>query len=130
MLQQPLEMILLRQLAGYLAIPMWMMDAEGNLVFYNEPAERLLGVRFDDAGPIRAEELAGMFQVTDVDGEPLPDSGLPVVVALSKRVPAHRCIRFCGLDGIWRDIEAVALPLEGQGARFLGAVAAFWEVGD
>lgn len=130
MAQQPLEMILLRQLASYLTIPMWMMDHDANLVFYNEPAERLLGVRFDDAGPIRAEELADMFQVTDRDGEPLADTDLPVVIALTKRVPAHRGLRFCGLDGAWRDVEVAAIPLEGQGGRFLGAVATFWEVSD
>ena len=126
--QQPLEMILLRQLASYLAIPIWMMDEAGNLVFYNEPAERLLGIQFDDAGPIRASDLVGMFQVTDPDGKPLVDSELPIVGALTKRVPSHRPLRICGLDGTWREIETSAIPIEGQGNRFLGAFATFWEV--
>ena len=127
-LQQPLELILLRQLASYLTAPMWMMDAGGNLVYYNEPAEPLLGVRFDDAGPIRSEDLLGMFEVTELDGAPMPDSVFPVLVALMTRVPAHRAVRFRGLDGVWREVEVTAVPIEGQGNRFLGAWATFWEV--
>jgi PAS domain-containing protein len=76
--QQPLEMILLRQMASYLAIAMWMMDSSGDLIYYNEPAEELLGVRFDDVGPIRADQLVGMWQVTDQEGNgwPTPTSRL------------------------------------------------------
>ncbi|MFP3883155.1 MAG: PAS domain-containing protein [Actinomycetota bacterium] len=126
--QRPVEMILLRQLASYLTIPIWMMDAEGNLIYYNEPAERLLGVQFDDAGPLRAEQLADMFRTTDLDGRPLSDKEMPVVAALIERAPVHGKIRFCGLDGVWRDVEISALPIEGQGARFLGVCATFWEI--
>jgi PAS domain S-box-containing protein len=127
MAQQPLELILLRQLASHLVIPMWMMDEQGNLIYYNESAEGLLGVRFDDVGPITAESLVGKWQVTRLDGSPLPDYDFPVVTALSKRKPAHRPIRFQGLDGVWRSVEVTALPLEGQDGRFLGVLATFWE---
>jgi PAS domain S-box-containing protein len=125
--QQPVEMILLRQLASYLTIPMWMMDEEGNLIYYNESAEGLLGVEFDDAGPIRAEQLTGMWHVTQLDGAPLPDPDFPVVTALMKRVPVHRAVRFQGMDGVWRAVEVTAIPIEGQGNRFLGVLATFWE---
>jgi PAS domain S-box-containing protein len=126
--QQPIELILLRQLASYVAIPMWMMDEVGNLIYYNESAEGLLGVRFDDAGPIRAEQLVGAWQVTQLDGSPLADYDFPVVIALSKRQPAHRAVRFQGMDGVWRAVEVTALPIEGQGGRFHGVLATFWEV--
>lgn len=125
--QQPVEMILLRQLASYLALPIWMMDADGNLVFYNEPAESLLGIQFDDAGPLHAEELAEMFRTTDREGNPLKDEDLPVVAAFARRQPAHGELRFCGMDGVWRDVEISAMPIEGQGQRFLGVFATFWE---
>jgi len=120
-------MILLRQLASYLATPIWIMDDSGDLLYYNEPAEKLLGVQFDNAGPIQANELASMFEVTHLDGEPLSDFELPVVVALTKRLPAHLAVRFHGLDGIWREVEVTATPVIGQGDRFLGAFATFWE---
>lgn len=127
-MQQPLEMIILRQLASYLTIPMWMMDSAGDLVFYNEPAEALLGVQFDDVGPIRAEQLVGMWQVTDPDGELLPEAEFPVVAALTRQVAGHRAVRFQARDGEWRDVEVTAIPIEGQGKRFLGVLAMFWEV--
>jgi PAS domain S-box-containing protein len=128
--QQPVEMILLRQLASYLAIPMWMMDDTGNLIYYNEAAEGLLGIRFDDVGPITSENLVGAWHVTQLDGSALPEYDFPVMTALSKRKPAHRAIRFEGMDGVWRAVEVTALPIEGQGERFLGVLATFWEVDD
>lgn len=128
MAQQPIEMILLHLWASYIAIPMWVVDVEGNLVYYNEPAEQLLGRRFDEAGEINANELAEIFVTTDFDGEPLSAKEIPLVLALSERLPAHRQLRFRGFDGLWHDIEVAALPIEGQGGRLLGALAAFWEM--
>ncbi len=125
--QRAIELILLRQWASYMAIALWVMDAEGTLVFYNGPAEDLLGIRFDEAGEIRAEELASMFSTTDLDGTPLPAEQLPVVIALVERVAAHRKLRFVSGDGTARTVAVTAIPLEGQGGRFLGAMAAFWE---
>jgi PAS domain-containing protein len=126
--QQPVEMILLRQLASYLNIPIWLMDHDGNLVYYNEPAEGLLGAQFDDMGPLHAEDLATMFRVTDLDGNPLEDKELPVVAALIDHQPTHGRVRFCGLNGLWHDVEISAMPLEGQGQRFLGVFVTFWEI--
>jgi PAS domain-containing protein len=126
--QQPVEMILLRQVASYLTIPIWMMDSDGNLVYYNEPAEELLGIRFDDVGPIHADQLGDMFRITSLDGQVIPDSEFPIVAALSKHQPSHRDIRYCGLDGVWRDVAVSALPIEGQSQRFVGVFATFWEI--
>lgn len=128
--QQSVEMILLRQAASYLTLPIWMMDREGNLLYYNEPAEALLGVTFDDAGPLHADQLTTMFRVTDLEGTPLPDVELPVVTALVKQRPAHRMVKFCGLDKVWRIVEISAMPVVGQGGRFLGVFATFWESED
>lgn len=126
--QQPVELILLRQLASYLTIPIWMMDDDGNLIYYNEPAETLLGVRFDDVGPVKAEEVSEMFRVTDLEGQPLPEQDLPILVAMTQRHPAHNEVRYCGMDGIWRDVAITATPVEGQAGRFLGVFATFWEI--
>jgi PAS domain S-box-containing protein len=128
--QQPVEMILLRQVASYLSIPIWMMDHEGNLVYYNESAEGLLGIQFDEVGPVHAEQLGGMFRLTKIDGSHMDDYEFPVVVALSKREPNHGEVRFCGMDGVWRDVAVSAMPVEGQGGRFAGVFATFWEIGD
>ncbi len=128
MSQHPIEVILMRQLASYLATPIFVVDSEGNMLFYNEPAEALLGRPFDDVGdmPLKAWSSTA-FAPTDVNGSPLPPEALPLVVALRERRPAHRTLKFTGLDGVARKIEVTAFPLEGQGARHLGAVAIFWQ---
>ena len=130
MAQQPVELILLKQWASYLTLPVWLMDDRGNLLYYNEPAEGLLGVRFEEAGEIHADQLAEHFQTTRLDGTPYPNAELPVVVALTDRVPSHDTIRVRGLDETWRILEITAFPVEGQGNRHLGAVAMFWERGE
>ena len=39
----PIQIILTRQLAAYLSVPVFLVDPKGNLLFYNEPAEIVLG---------------------------------------------------------------------------------------
>lgn len=129
MAQQPIELILLKQWAGYISSPVWLMDHEGNLVFYNEPAESILGMRFDEAGVIHADELAERFTTTDLDGDPIPNEELPVVIALQKQVAAHLAFRIRVGSGSWREIAVTAVPIEGQAGRHLGAMALFWETG-
>lgn len=126
--QHPIELILARQLSASLSHPTWITDAAGNLLFYNEPAEAILGVRYDDAGEMPARELADRFVTTDLDGSPIPAAELPLVVALTDWVPAHRPLRIRSFDGMWRTIEVTAIPLVGEGGRRVGAMALFWEL--
>jgi hypothetical protein len=42
-MSHPIQIILTRQLAGYLSVPTFLVDPNGTLLFYNEPAEVLLG---------------------------------------------------------------------------------------
>lgn len=116
----------MRQLAGYLAMPIFVVDPEGNLLFYNEPAEALLGRRFDEAGPMPAAEWSTAFSQRHEDGSPLPPAELPLMIALRDHQPAHRTFLITGHDGISRRIGVTAFPLEGRGGWHLGAVAVFW----
>ena len=125
--QQPIELILTRQWASYLVVPVWVMGENGHLVYYNEPAEAVLGRRFDEAGEMPAEELATIFQTTGEDGSPIDSGSLPINIALLERRPAHLRLRIRGLDRQWRLVDASAFPIEGQGGWHLGAVAIFWE---
>lgn len=127
MAQKEIELILLRQCASHLEMPIWLMGSDGELLFYNEPAEPILGRRFDEAGPMPGEELSAMFLTTAEDGSPIDASDLPINIALTKSRPAHLPMRIRGLDGIWRMIEVTAFPIKGQEGRHLGAVAIFWE---
>ena len=126
--QHEIEVILTQHLASYLAMPVFLVDPGGNLVFYNEPAEKILGVRFDETGSMPAAEWATAFQPTGLDGTALAPSELPLVIALTQHKPAHGSMRILGLDGIQREIQVTAFPLIGQGNRILGGVAMFWQV--
>ena len=126
--QKEIEVILTRQLASYLATPVFLVDPEGTLIYYNEGAEGILGRRFDEAGEMPVQEWSTLFTPLDDQGERLPPEGLPLVVALSEGRPAFRRFRILGLDYAVRDIEVTAFPLVGQAGRQLGAVAIFWEV--
>lgn len=126
--QREIEVILARQLASSLAMPIFIVDTDGTLLYYNEPAEGILGRRFDETGALSVSEWGVLFSPLDADGHPMPPEELPLVVALRERHPVHGRLRIQGLDGVLRTIEVTALPLVGQAGRFVGAVAVFWEV--
>jgi PAS domain-containing protein len=128
MAQREIEVILIRQLASYLAMPIFIVDSVGTLVFYNEPAEKLLGQRFDETGEMPAAEWATVWTPTDEDGNLLPPEEVPLSAALNQGKPVYRRLWICGLDQIKHHIEAVAFPLVGQAGRALGGVVIFWEL--
>ncbi len=123
----PAEMSLIREWAVHITVPIWLVDADGNLVYYNEPAEGLLGRRFDSSGGIPGVELVALFDITTPEGDPLSDEELPIALALHGRRPVHRRLRIVALDRRPRLIEVSALPLLRHDGAFLGAVALFWE---
>ena len=125
-LQQEVEVILARHFAESLAMPVFLVDPEGNLLFYNEPAELILGQRFEETGAMPAEEWGTVFSPLDEDGSPLPLEQLPLMIALGKQRPAHRYMLIQGLNGIPRRIGVTAFPIIGQANRFLGGIAIFW----
>ena len=127
MSQKEIEVILTRQLATYLAMPIFVVDPDGTLVFYNEPAEAILGCRFDETGALSLREWSQLFRATDEQGAPLPPDERPVLIAVTERRPSHRDFWISGLDNVLRHIEVTAFPLIGQADRYLGAVAIFWE---
>ena len=55
-MSHPIEIILTRQLAEYLSVPLLLVDSNGDLLFYNEPAESILGQRFEDTGGMPPEQ--------------------------------------------------------------------------
>jgi hypothetical protein len=127
MVQKEIEVILARHLASYLATPIFLVDPEGNLLYYNEHAEVILGHRFNETGEMPVSEWGTIFQPTNYLGEPLPVDDLPLVMALRHKRPVSGSFWIRGLDNVLRRIEVFAFPLVGQQDRFLGAVAIFWE---
>lgn len=128
MAQKEIEVILARQLAEYLVLPIFIVDPNGDLLYYNESAESILGSRYDETGPMSANQLAGIFRTVDQEGRPMKSDDLPLVKALVHRQPAHGSLWIEALDGGLRKIAVTAFPIIGQANRFLGAIAIFWEV--
>ena len=125
---QDIELILMRQLANYLNMPIFMVGMDGILLFYNEAAGELVGRPYDEAGQLSLSQLEATFHIINEDGSPLTTEQLPVTTALREHRPSHHRIRYRGFDGVGRVIEVTAFPLDGQAGRPLGAVAIFWEV--
>jgi len=128
MSQQEIEVILARHLAEYLAMPIFIVNPDGDLIFYNEPAEAILGSRYNETGTMPAREWSTVFHPVDQEGNPIPPEDLPLIIALTQHRPAHKIFWIRGLDGAMREIEVSALPLIGQANRFLGGIAIFWEI--
>ena len=124
----PIEIILTRQLAEYLSVPLFLVDPKGDLLFYNEPAEALLGRRFEETGGMPAEQWSSAFKPVDDRGQPIAPADLPLMITLATRLPAHKRFRIVGHDGVSRRIEVTAIPIAGLTGAFLGAAALFWEL--
>jgi PAS domain-containing protein len=124
--QRDVGLILMRQLASGLAVPMLLADEKGDLLFFNEAAELLLGQRFDDVGELRLEERQAIFAFRDEHGAPLAVEQTPLVVALRERRPVHRRVWMRGFDGADNEVEVTGFPLLGGGGHLIGGVVMFW----
>ena len=121
------EVILMKQVASYLAVPVFIVDPRGTLIFYNEPAEALLGLRYDETGDMPLAEWGTVFVPTDAEGTVLAPESLPLAVALADRRPANGRFSIIAMDGKRHDLAVTAFPLVVQNQRELGTVALFWE---
>jgi PAS domain-containing protein len=123
-----LVLILARGLASSIATPMFLVDPEGTVVYFNEPAEGILGQSYAEAGELSSDEWGTMFYPEDPEtGEKIPREALPLMIALAERRPAHLSMVITGQDGVRRAIALTAFPLFARTDEFVGAVAIFWE---
>ena len=121
-----LEVILSRQLADCLYVPVFIVDPEGTLLFYNEPAEKILGRRYNDTGAMPVAEWSSIFKPYDDQGAVLPAKELPLVKTLFKKEPAHGSFWIKSLRGDSYRISVTSYPIIGRTKKFSGAVAIFW----
>ena len=123
-----MELILARGFMSNLTTPAFLVDPDGTLVFYNEAAGELLGLRYEDAEPMTLPDWGTRFVPLTVDGRPIPLDDLPLAVALRERRPVHERFTVRSLTGDEREIEVSAFPILGNmGLR--GAMAIFWDAG-
>jgi PAS domain-containing protein len=125
--QRPVEMILARRLMSNLATPACLVDVGGTLVFFNDAAGRVLGVRYEEAGPMTAQEWGTCFTPTAADGEPVALDELPLAVALNEERPTYRRLHLRAANGRKHALEVSAFPIVGSGGGVRGAMAIFWE---
>lgn len=127
---KPLPLILARELASNLATPMFLIDARGMLVHYNDAAAQLIGKPFGEKGEIPAAEFGALLHLRSLDGAPLRRRDAPSGIAFMQHRPAHRTLYATGYDGTERLLHATAYPLFGANGEMHGVVSVFWQVGD
>ena len=116
---QPIQIILMRQLAGYLSVPLFLVGPNGDLLFYNEPAETILGRRFDETGAMSAKEWSSAFTPEDSEGHAIPPEDVPLMITITKKRPAYQ--RF-----FIRGWTVSADMSRSRQFRLLGSMATSW----
>jgi len=117
-----------RRFASVLTVPVFLVDPDGDLLYYNPPAEHVLGRVYDETGPMPAAMWGRIFVPVDEDGTPLVPDALPLMVALSAGVPAAGTMWIRGIDNERRHIHVSAFPIHRDDGKSLGAMAVFWEL--
>jgi PAS domain-containing protein len=125
--QRNLVLILARDFAARLATAVFLVDADGTLIYYNEAAGHVLGRPYVEGAGMAADEWSTAFEPIDAAGDPIPLEELPLGIAITRRQPAHRDLRIRGSDRVTRHIEVSAFPLFAHADECVGAVAIFWE---
>jgi PAS domain-containing protein len=127
--QKPLELILARNLLTSISTPAFLVDEEGMLLFYNEAAGALLGIPFEEAGRMEAQEWGSRWGPYGSDGKRIPFEDLPLTIALRQGKPSHASFRIRSAQGEEHDIEVSAFPITAEKGPS-GAMAIFWPIGD
>lgn len=125
--QQPLDLILARNLMSVLETPSFLVDDDGQMVFFNEAAGAMLGRSFEEIGRLSREEWNAIGPV-DPEGRPVNSEKMPLAVALREGRPAHGRFHICTDQGGIVEVETSAVPLV-SGGDFHGALVVFWPVG-
>jgi len=128
--QRPLELILARNLLTAISTPAFLVASDAQLLFYNEAAGALLGVSFEEAGRMTAEQWTARFGPFERDGKPASIEELELTRALRDGRPAHASFTIKTMEGVEHSIEASALPISStQDGDNSGAIIVFWPDG-
>jgi PAS domain-containing protein len=125
--QKSLPLILAREFAANLATPLVVLDEKGTIVFYNEPAERIIGQTLGEFGNLTEGEWRSRFSAERLDGMPVANEDQPTAVARRERQPTHETLVYTMLDGRRHTLAVTAIPLLGREEELQGVVAVFWE---
>ncbi len=121
-----IELILSRQLADCLSVPVFIVNPKGTLLFYNAPAEEILGQRFQDTGEMLVGEWGTTWYPHDEEGNSIPPAELPLVMTVNSKEPAHKTFWIKSTGGKSTKIAVTSIPIIGRSGVFSGAMAIFW----
>jgi PAS domain-containing protein len=122
-----LEIILTRQLADSLSVPILLVDINGTLVFFNEPAEKFLGKKFRETGIMPLNVWSKLFETQDNEGKIIKRTDLPLMSTLAHCQPAQKEFWIINLKKERYYISVTSFPIIGRSNRFVGATAIFWQ---
>jgi len=125
--QRNLILILARDFASRLATAVFLVDAKGSVIYFNEAAERLLGVRFVEGPGMTAQEWSTRFSQVDEDGNPISLEDNPLAIAFRESRPNHRTMHIKDTEGGAHHLAVTAFPLVAHAGEIVGALAIFWE---
>jgi PAS domain-containing protein len=129
MAAMPLELIQARNLISRLSTASFLVDGKGTLLFFNEAAGELLGMTFEEAGPMEPGTWGTRFRPRVPGGRDLELGELPLAIAVQSGNPGYARMEITGADGEDHLIEVTALPLMGGGEQ-AGSMAIFWPVAE
>ncbi len=125
--QPDLVLIVARSFATKLATPTVIIDARGDLVFFNDAAAEVLGSSYLEVGELRVSHWQELFQPRTLDERPMTAAETPGGVALLERRPVHDSFMVRGLDGREREITVTSFPLFSHPDEVVGSMSIFWE---
>jgi PAS domain-containing protein len=111
-----------------LTTPVFIVDPDGNVIFYNEAAGVVLGRNFGETGPIAASAWTRIFLPTDESGGPLLPESLPLMIAINELRPNHGTMWIEGFDNKRRHLGVTAFPIMEINGENIGAMAIYWEI--
>ena len=125
--EQPLELILARNLVSLISLATVLIDVEGAIVFFNDAAAEFFGGLFEETGAIPLARWRAEVGPFDEAGRHLPTGELPVTRAFRDGRPGFGRFHIRGGSGLV-EVEVVALPLVGS-VGLHGAMVMFWPLG-
>jgi hypothetical protein len=121
-----LVLILARNFVENVRLAAFLLDAEGKLVFFNQSAGALIGVPFEEIGPLPQEDWAARFGPFE-HGQPAALDSLPLAITVRDGRPAQGRFQIHNAGDGELEVEVSALPLLAADG-FRGALVLFWPV--
>jgi hypothetical protein len=122
--EQPLELILARNLVSLITLASVLIDTDGSIIFFNDAAAGFFGGLFEETGPVPLARWRAEVGPFDENEQHLPTANLPVTRAFRDGRPGIGTFHIRGGSGLV-EVEVVALPLVGS-VGLHGAMVMFW----